>query len=363
MEWLGHRTYDPGTRGFLTVDPLEAVTGAGWSGNPYSYAGNDPLHAVDPTGLRPVSDADLRAYRDGNNGAFAAAGDWWFNNGEYIAAGALVAIGVALMFTGVGTLAGMALAGAASGAFLAGGISVATQKAVNGGVDWGQVGIDSAVGALGGAAGGAAAGFAYRAGASAFKAEVIANTADGGVSGAASYLTSPGPHTPTGLLGATTAGAAGGAATGAASGLGGAATRRFGTDIPTTRLDDLPLTPVRPRLTGAALVAKGQRGVQASIEALQARGDTLVGTEITIIAGRARTPVDILARTPSSELYFIEAKNGRHAKLTKNQSIAYPLIEQGRVAIPVGLRAKEAGLDPTRPLESMYIKRDNWDLG
>ncbi|WP_219814559.1 nuclease-related domain-containing protein, partial [Rathayibacter rathayi] len=124
-----------------------------------------------------------------------------------------------------------------------------------------------------------------------------------------------------------------------------------------------PLTPVRPRLTGAALVAKGQRGVQASIEALEARGDTLVGTEITIIAGGVRTRVDILARTPSGELYFIEAKNGLRAKLTKNQSIAYPLIEQGGVAIPVGLRAEEAGLDPTRPLGSMYIKRDNWDLG
>ncbi|WP_146083245.1 DUF6531 domain-containing protein [Rathayibacter rathayi] len=239
LEWLGHRTYDPGTRGFLTVDPLEAVTGAGWSGNPYSYAGNDPLHAVDPTGLRPVSDADLRAYRDGNNGAFAAAGDWWSNNGEYVAAGALVAIGVALMFTGVGTLAGMALAGAASGAFLAGGISVATQKATTGSVNWGQVGIDSAVGALGGGA----EALAYRAGASALTAEVIANTADGSVSKAAQYLTSPGPHTPTGLLGATTAGAAGGAATGAASGLGSATTRRLGTDIPTTRLDDPPSPP------------------------------------------------------------------------------------------------------------------------
>ncbi|PPI44676.1 type IV secretion protein Rhs, partial [Rathayibacter iranicus] len=39
LEWLGHRAYDPGTRGFLTVDPLDPITGAGWSGNPYSYAG------------------------------------------------------------------------------------------------------------------------------------------------------------------------------------------------------------------------------------------------------------------------------------------------------------------------------------
>ncbi|PPF62151.1 type IV secretion protein Rhs [Rathayibacter tritici] len=359
LEWLGHRAYDPASRGFLTVDPLDAITGAGWSGNPYSYAGNDPLHAMDPTGLRPVTDADLRAYRDGNNGAFAAASDWWSNNWEYVAAGALVAIGVALMFTGVGTLAGAALVGAASGAFLAGGISVATQKATTGSVDWGQVGIDSAVGALGGGAGGAAEALAYRAGASAFKAEIIAGTADGGVSGAAQYLTSPGPHTPDGLLGATAAGAAGGAA----SGLGGPATRRRGTDIPTTRLDDLPLTPVRPRLTGTALVAKGQRGVQASIEALQARGDTLVETEITLIVDGVRTRVDILAMTPSGELYFIEAKNGRHAKLTKNQEFAYPLIEAGGSAIPVGRKAEGSGLELGKPLGAMTVRVDPWDIG
>lgn len=73
LEWLGHRVYDPATRGFLSTDPLESVVGSGWSGNPYSYAGNDPMHALDPLGLRPVSDAELRAYRDGNNGAFPGA--------------------------------------------------------------------------------------------------------------------------------------------------------------------------------------------------------------------------------------------------------------------------------------------------
>ncbi|MHC2186358.1 RHS repeat-associated protein [Rathayibacter agropyri] len=242
LEWLGHRAYDPTTRGFLTVDPLEPVIGAGWSGNPYSYAGNDPLHALDPTGLRPVTDAELQAYRNGNNGAFAAAQDWWSNNGDYVIAGALVAIGVALMFTGVGSLAGMALAGAASGAFLAGGISAATQKFATGGVDWGQVGVDSAVGALGGGVGGAAEFLAYRAGATAFKAELIAGTADGGVSGAAQYLTSPGPHTPTGLLGAS----AGGAAGGAASGLGGAATRRLDKTADKL-LDEIPAVPRLPQ--------------------------------------------------------------------------------------------------------------------
>ena len=34
---------------------------AGWDGNPYAYAGNNPLNATDPTGLRPLTDDELRA--------------------------------------------------------------------------------------------------------------------------------------------------------------------------------------------------------------------------------------------------------------------------------------------------------------
>ncbi|MBP3044728.1 hypothetical protein KKR91_01940 [Arthrobacter jiangjiafuii] len=36
----------------LGFDPLAPVLGAGWDGNPYAYAGNNPLNASDPTGLR-----------------------------------------------------------------------------------------------------------------------------------------------------------------------------------------------------------------------------------------------------------------------------------------------------------------------
>ena len=53
LEWLGARVYDPAARGFLSVDPLAPIVGAAWAGNPYSYAGNDPLQALDPLGLRP----------------------------------------------------------------------------------------------------------------------------------------------------------------------------------------------------------------------------------------------------------------------------------------------------------------------
>lgn len=59
LEWMGARVYDPNARRFLSVDPLPPVVGAGWEGNPYSYAGNDPLQALDPLGLRPLTDPEF----------------------------------------------------------------------------------------------------------------------------------------------------------------------------------------------------------------------------------------------------------------------------------------------------------------
>src|SRR5699024_2992795 len=73
---------------------------------------------------------------------------------EYLAAGVAFAGGVALMFTGVGGPAGVALM-AASGGLMAGGVSVASQKATTGEVDWGRAGTDALVGAVGGGAAGA----------------------------------------------------------------------------------------------------------------------------------------------------------------------------------------------------------------
>jgi hypothetical protein len=40
------------TRRFLSVDPLDPVVGSGWAGNPYWFAGHDPLHAIDPLELQ-----------------------------------------------------------------------------------------------------------------------------------------------------------------------------------------------------------------------------------------------------------------------------------------------------------------------
>lgn len=218
LEWLGARAYDPATSAFLSTDPLAPALGAGWDGNPYAYAGNNPLGFTDPNGLKPLTDEELKAYDASSRGAVQAVGKWLGENWEYFAAGAAIVVGVGLMFTGVGGPAGVALM-AASGAILSGGISVASQKATTGEVNWGKVGVDAAVGAFAGGIGaGTGAFLAGRMGtglAARAAAGAASGAAEGGVSSGAGYLLGPGPHTPEGfaataLTGAATGGAGGG---------------------------------------------------------------------------------------------------------------------------------------------------------
>ena len=222
----GARVYDSSTGAFLSPDPLEAVTGVGWAGNPYSWAGGDPVGGgTDPLGLRPVSEADMRVYQQASNGhlanAAAAVGSWVADNWEYLAAGAMVVAGVAVMCTGVGGPIGAAMI---SGALISAGSSAGIQKFTTGGVDWGKVAVDGAVGAVAGLAGGAAGAAAGRAaqGASCMGRNVLTgaaeSAADGAVSGGLGYLTGPGPHTVGGLAAATVGGGAGGGVMGGAGG-------------------------------------------------------------------------------------------------------------------------------------------------
>jgi RHS repeat-associated protein len=236
LEWLGARAYDPATRGFLSTDPLAPVLGAGWDGNPYAYAGNNPLNTTDPTGLRPLTDDELKAYDGSSRGAFAAAGDWLGDNWEYVAAGAAIAAGVALMFTGVGGPVGIALIGAASGALISGGISVATQEYQAGSVDWGKVGVDAAIGALAGGLGAGTGAIVSQFGGK-IATSVVGGSVEGGVSGVAMYSTGPGPHTVGGLLQSGSQGAAVGGIFGAAGHL------KLPTALPTTKLQELAPNP------------------------------------------------------------------------------------------------------------------------
>lgn len=212
LEWLGARVFDPAARGFLSVDPLDTIVGSGWSGNPYAYAGNDPMHATDPTGFRPATDADLKAYADAHQSWASHTGEWMKDNWEYVAGGAMIIAGGVLIATGVGGPAGMMLISA--------GADTIIQKATTGHVNWGEVAVSGAMGAWGGA------GAATRLGAkTALQRAVVGGMISGGGSGAVgsgySYMSGPGPHTVSGLLEASGKGTAMGVVTGGAGGAAG----------------------------------------------------------------------------------------------------------------------------------------------
>ena len=63
MTLLGARVYDPRTRQFLSTDPLMTVPGSNGGASAYTYAWQDPVNFVDPTGLRPVSKEEYDAIR------------------------------------------------------------------------------------------------------------------------------------------------------------------------------------------------------------------------------------------------------------------------------------------------------------
>ncbi|MDQ1076875.1 DUF6531 domain-containing protein [Microbacterium sp. SORGH_AS_0969] len=229
LEWMGARAYDPATRGFLSTDPLTAPAGAAWSANPYSYAGNDPLHATDPFGLQPVTDEQLTAYANAHQGALAAAGnaigEWWNDNWEYVAGGAMVIAGGVMIATGVGGPVGAMLIGA--------GADTIIQKATTGEVNWGQVALSGAFGLVPGA--GAASGLLVHAG---------VNAAEGAVENTAQYLISGQPITPGGLLSTAASGATMSAVT-------AGALNRIPASNAVAKLDEVP---VRPSVTDTTVI-------------------------------------------------------------------------------------------------------------
>jgi RHS repeat-associated protein len=96
---------------------------------------------------------------------------------------------------------------------------------------------------------------------------------------------------------------------------------------------------------GVQPVLKGAQGVERSVAAAEARGETIIGREITLETPAARTRIDLATKTPEGRLRFIECKNGPCADLTTNQRAAFPEI-RSQGGVPRGANAAKAGLKP-----------------
>jgi RHS repeat-associated protein len=126
--YLRAREYDPATAQFLSVDPLEPITG-----EPYSYAGDNPVNGGDPMGLcngNPLS------------GSFWTKGNCISENTGQVAEAA--AIGVCVAAT-----AGYCLAAAAA----AYGYNTFLNADKSCGFSWGEQAVITATAGLGAAPG------------------------------------------------------------------------------------------------------------------------------------------------------------------------------------------------------------------
>lgn len=202
--WMGVHIFDTASSSFLSTDPVPAPVASVWASNPYNYLANNPLTLSDPLGLTPIT--DLEVINDFNANAsqsgFVAAKQWVGDNWEYIAAGGAIIFGIALMATGVGGPAGLAVM-AASGGLISGGISATVQKYTTGTVDWCQVGKEALVGAASGFVGGAGSYALKGLGISSRAVAVGSGIVEGAASGGIGYMLEPGPHTLQGFLFAT----------------------------------------------------------------------------------------------------------------------------------------------------------------
>lgn len=78
---MGIRVYDQSSCAFLSQDPLRGPLTAPWSGNPYEFAGNNPSNMSDPTGFKPITDADML------NPLYYHADNWFYSINRGMVAG------------------------------------------------------------------------------------------------------------------------------------------------------------------------------------------------------------------------------------------------------------------------------------
>ncbi|MER7243832.1 RHS repeat-associated core domain-containing protein [Kribbella sp. NPDC000426] len=144
---LGARYYDAPLGRFLSPDPASDLSSA-QSANPYSYAANNPITYLDPTGLWSLSGA-----WDAVKSGVSKAVDW-VDEHKGLIANVAVGIGVgiaigAVCATGVGCVIAAGIAAGAAGAAAGYGVDVAEGKKD---FSWGglatEVGVGAAIGGI-----------------------------------------------------------------------------------------------------------------------------------------------------------------------------------------------------------------------
>ena len=79
---------------------------------------------------------------------------------------------------------------------------------------------------------------------------------------------------------------------------------------------------------------------------LESQGAQVLGREITLVAARHRTRVDMIVKNRDGALEIIEVKCGCEAKLSSQQKAAFPIIQQSGAELH-GKKASDALLPET----------------
>jgi RHS repeat-associated protein len=110
---------------------------------------------------------------------------------------------------------------------------------------------------------------------------------------------------------------------------------------------------------GMGPVRKGDAGVEKSVKAAEARGETVLGREITIRTSGGRFRSDLVTRDAQGKVRPGESKCGPTACLNPNQVKRFQEFEQSG-GTPVGRNAAKAGLKPGQPIDPAKVRVDYW---
>ena len=110
---------------------------------------------------------------------------------------------------------------------------------------------------------------------------------------------------------------------------------------------------------GSSSVYRGKVGNLFVKAFAEKQGYTYVGSQITVdVQGGKTVILDDLFTDPNRNLVSFDAKNGPGARLTPNQAVEYPRINQGTPVTPRGPNAQSANLAG----QPITLKVEPWRL-